>query len=144
MLTGAPGPWADSPEVRRNVNLILRYYTNHRNRKESLLCTQNFTYLNGKGLNFLGERCEKLFPWVTSCPQMWKPHDKHTVHGMVWMPLPTRAANGSKGGGILHCGVSWPRSLLSQRPCRPGRSHPEVHPSTPQKSFCNHSVALLL
>lgn len=61
MLAGAPGPGADLPEVRRNVNLILRYYTNHRNRKESLLCTQNFTYFNGKGLNFLGERDDKLF-----------------------------------------------------------------------------------
>lgn len=34
-----------------------------RDRRGSLLRPQNFTFLHGKGLNFLGGRYEKLFPW---------------------------------------------------------------------------------
>lgn len=114
MLCGAPGSWADSPEGRGNINLILWYYTNHRNRKESLLCIQNFTYLNGQGPNCPGGRCEKLFPRVTSCPQMWKPRDKHTMHGMIWMrpppfPTPVQARSGHAGGRrvVAFCTTVW-------------------------------------
>lgn len=49
-------------------------------------------FLSGKGLNFLGGKLEKLFPWVTGYPKMWKPQDKHIVHEMAWLPLPTGAA----------------------------------------------------
>lgn len=99
MLTGAPGPWANPPEVRASKELTLQRYTNQTHRKESLLCPQNSTFFDGKGLP----------------PGAAAATGSHPSLGQIGTCSGALPRGGGEGD-IEDGGVPHPGSLLSQGP----------------------------